>query len=145
MSIFHDKRSAAWLSVCTNGTLMVMKLAVGMISGSLSIFSEACHSAVDLLAAVIALFAVRISDKPSDDDHPFGHGKIENISGIFEAILIFFAAGLIIYESVNKLIYPKPIEFLGLGIAMMLISTAANGILTKIVMDVGKKPHRSRL
>jgi len=63
---------------------------------------------VDLVAALIAFFAVRKSGKPADDDHPFGHGKVENISGTVEAVLIFLAAGWIIFEAVKKLRYPSP-------------------------------------
>ena len=72
--------------------MIIMKLAAGLISGSVSIISEAIHSSMDLVAAVIAFFSVKVSDNPPDSRHPYGHGKIENISGVIEAILIFIAA-----------------------------------------------------
>ena len=80
-----------------------MKLIVGIISGSVSILSEAIHSGMDLLAAIIAFFSVRASGKPPDREHPYGHGKFENVSGVIEAILIFIAAAWIIFEAVKKL------------------------------------------
>ncbi|HSR10793.1 MAG TPA: cation diffusion facilitator family transporter, partial [Thermodesulfobacteriota bacterium] len=76
------------------------KIVVGIMIGSVSVVSEAIHSGVDLLAAVIALFAVTESSKSPDEKHPFGHGKVENLSGTVEAVLIFFAAAWIIYEAV---------------------------------------------
>ena len=94
----------ARLSVISNSLLIAMKLIVGIISGSVSILSEAIHSSMDLVAAIIAFFAVRISDTPPDSKHPYGHGKIENISGVIEGILILIAAVIIIVESVKKLL-----------------------------------------
>src|SRR5512137_1591009 len=114
------KSNVALLSVISNTSLVVLKLVVGTMIGSVSVISEAIHSGVDLLAAIIALFAVRKSGKPADDDHPFGHGKVENISGTIEALLIFLAAGWIIFEAVKKLRNPEPMEQIGWGIAVML-------------------------
>ena len=96
------KSNVALLSVISNTSLVILKLVVGMMIGSVSVISEAIHSGVDLLAAIIALFAVRKSGKPADEDHPFGHGKVENISGTVEALLIFLAAGWIIFEASKK-------------------------------------------
>ena len=75
------KSRAAAVSVASNASLVAMKLAVGLLSGSVSIVSEAIHSANDLLAATIAWFSVRTSDKAADAEHPYGHGKIEGVSG----------------------------------------------------------------
>ena len=107
--------------------------------GSVSVISEAIHSGVDLLAAVIALFAVRKSAKPADEDHPFGHDKVENISGTVEALLIFLAAGWIIFEAVKKLIDPEPLDEAGWGVAVMLLSVAANIIVSKKLFSVGEE------
>ena len=140
MNLASDrKKTAAWLSVIANASLTALKLAIGFVTGSMAIISEAFHSGVDLLGAVIVLFAVKISDKPSDYDHPFGHGKFENLSGTTEAFLIFIAAGWIIYESITKLIKPEPLDNLGWGIAVMSVSTVVNIILTHIVMKTGKE------
>ena len=75
------KRSAATMSIVSNTTLMLFKLVVGFYVGAVSIISEAIHSAVDLIAAVIAYYAVRTSSKPPDGHHTYGHGKLENLSG----------------------------------------------------------------
>ena len=83
------KTAAATISIISNTSLVVMKFIAGILSGSVSVISEAIHSMMDLLAAVIAFFAVRISDNPADEEHPYGHGKFENVSGVIEALLIF--------------------------------------------------------
>jgi len=85
----NKKSNAARLSVFSNAFLVVMNLTVGLISGSVSIMSEAIHTFIDMLAALMAYFSVRVSDKPADKEHPYGHGKYENISGVVEALLIF--------------------------------------------------------
>jgi cation diffusion facilitator family transporter len=100
------KTRVALLSVISNTALVLMKLVVGTLIGSVSVISEAIHSGMDLVAAIIAWFSVRTSSKPADDDHPFGHGKIENVSGTVEALLIFLAAVWIIYEAVEKFVRP---------------------------------------
>ena len=74
----NTKMKTARLSILSNSFLIVIKLVVGIISGSVSIISEAIHSAMDLVAALIAFFSVRISDQPADSEHPYGHGKFEN-------------------------------------------------------------------
>jgi cation diffusion facilitator family transporter len=104
-----------------------------------SVISEAIHSGVDLVAAIIALFAVRTADKPADEEHPFGHGKIENISGTIEAILIFFAGIWIIYEAAKRLIHSETLDAPMWGIVVMLFSTAANLIVSKMLFKVGKE------
>jgi len=133
------KSNAALLSVISNACLVVLKLVVGAMIGSVSVISEAIHSGVDLLAAVIAFFAVRKSSKPADEDHPFGHGKVENISGTIEALLIFLAAVWIIFEAVKKLQSPEPLDDAWLGVVVMLISVMANIFVSKNLFLVGKE------
>jgi len=133
------KERVALLSVISNTSLVVIKLIVGLVIGSVSVISEAIHSGVDLLAAVIALFSVKTSSLPADGKHPFGHGKIENISGTVEALLIFIAAGWIIWEAVDKLLEPRPLETVGWGVVVMLISAAANSVVARMLFKVGKE------
>jgi cation diffusion facilitator family transporter len=133
------KSNVALLSVISNTSLVILKLVAGTMIGSVSVISEAIHSGVDLLAAIIALFAVRKSGKPADEDHPFGHGKVENISGTVEALLIFLAAGWIIFEAVKKLRNLEPLGDAWLGIVVMLISVMANIIVSKNLFKVGKE------
>jgi cation diffusion facilitator family transporter len=139
MEAQRRKTAVAWLSVVSNTSLVAGKLAIGLLIGSVSVISEAIHSGVDLLAAVIALFAVKTSHKVADEEHPFGHGKIENISGTVEAILIFFAAGWIIYEAAHKLLAPQPIEAAGWGVGVMLVSSVMNMIVSQMLFKVGKE------
>src|SRR5512140_2013178 len=133
------KERVALLSVLSNTTLVVMKLIVGLWIGSVAVISEAIHSGVDLTAAVIALFSVKTSSLPADGKHPFGHGKIENISGTVEALLIFIAAGWIIWESVAKLLLPWPVTTVGWGVAVMFISAVANSVVARKRFRVGKE------
>lgn len=133
------KVSVALLSVLSNTVLVILKVMVGLTIGSVSILSEAIHSGVDLLAAVIALFSVKTSSIPPDKNHPFGHGKIENISGTIEALLIFLAAGWIIFEAIKKLMQPTPLETLGWGVGVMLVSCLANIAVSERLFKVGKE------
>ena len=117
-----------------------MKLIVGIISGSVSIISEAIHSSMDLVAALIAFFAVRISDTPPDSRHPYGHGKVENISGVIEALLIFAAAIWIIFEAVRKLLGEEIVlEKIWIGSVVMLISAIVNIIVSRKLYKVARQ------
>lgn len=133
------KTSVALLSVVSNSALVLLKLLVGFVIGSISVISEAIHSTVDLAAALIAFFAVRKSGKPADEDHPFGHGKVENISGTVEAVLIFLAAGWIIFEAVKKLRYPEPLDEPGWGVLVMLLSAVLNTVVSQRLFKVGRE------
>jgi cation diffusion facilitator family transporter len=133
------KSRVALLSVASNTILVILKIAVGLMIGSVSVISEAIHSGVDLIAALIALFAVKKSGKPADEDHPFGHSKVENVSGTVEALLIFVAAGWIIFEASRKLMNPSEMEEPGWGVAVMLISSMANVLVSSRLFAVGKE------
>jgi len=133
------KSETARLSILSNASLIIMKLVVGVITGSVSIISEAIHSTVDLLASIIAYFAVRIADVPPDDEHPYGHDKVENISGVIEAILVFAASGMIIFKSVQKLIDGTAVSSIGLGFGVMFVSAAVNTIVSKKLYKVARE------
>jgi cation diffusion facilitator family transporter len=139
MEIEKRKRNVALLSVASNSFLVAFKLIIGLFIGSVSVISEAIHSGVDLVAAIIAFFAVKTAGKPADDRHTFGHGKFENLSGTIEALLIFVAAGWIIYEAINKLLHPSEIEQVGLGIVIMAISAIFNFFVSQRLFKVGKE------
>jgi len=134
----------ASLSVASNTFLTLAKVAIGLASGSVSILSEGIHSGIDLLAAFIALFAVRESGKPADSRHAYGHGKIENVSGTIEAALIFVAALMIIIEAIKKVQ-----EIIGgegghvgdlrLGMLIMGVSAIVNLIVSTKLMRVAKQ------
>lgn len=135
-----DIRSkAAWVSVFSNIFLMTSKFIVGFMIGSISVISEAIHSANDLLASFIALFAVKTSTKPPDKEHPYGHGKIENISGTIEALLIFLAAVLIIKEAIEKILHGGEMLDVGWGVAIMGCSALLNLLVSNYLLKVGKE------
>jgi cation diffusion facilitator family transporter len=106
-----EKRSVALLSVLAAIGLTIFKLIVGILTNSLGILAEAAHSGLDLVAAVMTYFAVRVSDKPADERHHFGHGKIENLSALFETLLLLATSAWIIYEAINRLFFhPARVE-----------------------------------
>ena len=133
MRFWRDKKKVAWLSVGSNTVLTAGKLVAGFATGSVSILSEAAHSAIDLIAAGIATFSVHVSDRPPDSTHPYGHEKIENISGVIEGLLIFAAAVWIIYEAVDKLMQGVHLKYLGHGLVVMGISGAINWVVAKLL------------
>ena len=142
VSAEHDKlkKGAARLSVLSNTILVIAKLIVGVVSGSVSILSEAIHSGIDLVAAGIAWYSVRESGKPADHDHRFGHGKIENVAGTIEAVLIFCAAFYIIWEAAHKLRSGVvEVGSLGVGAAVMAASAAANYLVSRHLLNVAAR------
>jgi len=100
-----EKKRAAANSVLAALGLTGMKLVVGLVSGSLGILAEAAHSGLDLVAALVTLVAVSISDRPADESHPYGHGKVENFSALIETLLLFLTCAWIIYEAVNRIFF----------------------------------------
>jgi cation diffusion facilitator family transporter len=134
------KTNVPLISITSNSVLVIFKIIVGTMMGSVSVISEAIHSGIDLLASAVAFFSIRKAEEPADRDHPFGHGKIENLSGAFEAVLIFLAAGLIIYEAVIKLQKPHGmVEKLDWGIGVMLVATVINIIVSQTLFRFAKK------
>jgi len=133
------KTRTARLSVLSNSLLILLKVVVGIVTGSVSILSEAIHSSLDLVAAIIAFFAVKVSGNPADDRHPFGHGKVENVSGVIEALLIFAASAWIVYEAVGRFINPGETEALGFGVLVMAISAVVNTIVSRRLYKVARQ------
>src|SRR5512139_1370806 len=101
----NEKRQAALSSVLAAIFLTTFKIIVGLATGSLGILAEAAHSALDLVAALVTFFAVRFSDRPPDEEHPYGHGKIENLSALIETVLLLITSAWIIYEAINRLFF----------------------------------------
>lgn len=136
----NSKTKVARLSIISNSVLILMKLLVGIATGSVSIISEAIHSTMDLAASIIAFFSVKISSKPADAEHPYGHGKVENISGVIEALLIFAAAILIIEESVKKILHPgEAVGSFAIGFIVMFISAAINFWVSNKLYKIAKQ------
>jgi cation diffusion facilitator family transporter len=103
----REKNQAALTSVIAAVCLTLFKIIVGIMTGSLGILAEAAHSGLDLVAALVTLFAVRLSGKPADGEHLYGHGKIENLSALFETLLLLVTCVWIIYEAVERIFIKK--------------------------------------
>ena len=97
------KRRVARNSMLAAACMTALKLAAGIISGSLGVLSDAAHSALDLAGSGITFFSVRVSDKPADEDHTYGHGKVENLSSFFEAGLMAISCAWIIWEAIQRI------------------------------------------
>src|SRR3984885_9986591 len=105
----REKRRAALLSVASAALLVSLKAFLVLRTGSLGVLSEALHSGLDLLAAVITFLSVRVSDQPADERHPYGHGKFENFSAFVETALFLITALYVIYEAFERLFF-KPVH-----------------------------------
>ncbi|MFC6644853.1 cation-efflux pump [Granulicella cerasi] len=130
----ESKRAAALASLVAATAITLLKLVTGVLTGSLGMFSEAAHSGIDLVASGVTLLAVRASDRPADDDHNYGHGKVENLSAAFEILLMLGSCGWIAYEAVSRLRHPDhlhlafspwPFVVLGCSIAVDLTRSRA--------------------
>ncbi len=139
MDANEEKISVARLSVYSNTFLVVMKLVVGVMMVSISVISEAIHSGIDLVAAVIARYSVKKSAQPADEDHQYGHGKFENLSGMIEGALIFVAAAVIVYEAGKRLAKPAEVQFVAAGMVVMGISAILNFFVSRKLMEVAKR------
>ena len=114
------------VSIISNTLLIALKVVAGIVTGSIAILTEAAHSAIDLVASVIAFFSVRKADQPADESHPYGHDKVENVAAGIEGMLILVGAGVIVFESVRRLTEGAEVESLGFGIAVIGFSAVAN-------------------
>lgn len=133
------KNKAALTSIFSNTFLIILKLISGIISGSISIISEAIHSCTDLLASFIAFFAVRESAKPADEEHPFGHGKYEYIASFLESLLIILAGILIAKHAVSKLyLHTNTTINYDLGLIVMVISILVNFFVSRYMYRIAK-------
>jgi len=142
MQTNQKKKLAAGLSITSNVILSVLKIISGIISGSLSIISEAIHSLSDLLASVLTFLSVLKSSKPADKDHPYGHGKYEDMAGFIEGFLIILAALYIIFEASKKIIFGTTTSTENmLGIAVMFTAVIFNTIVSFILFKVAKETN----
>jgi cation diffusion facilitator family transporter len=138
-ALHKELTTVARLSIYSNIFLLIVKFTVGVFMGSISVLSEALHSGIDLLAAIIANYSIHKAGQPADEVHKFGHGKFENVSGTIEAILIFIAAIAILFEAGKKLLSGREVEFLGPGIIIMGISALVNFFVSRKIMKAARK------
>jgi cation diffusion facilitator family transporter len=142
----NEKKSAALSSVVAAVALTVFKILVGFATGSLGILAEAAHSGLDLMAAVMTFLAVRFSGKPADQDHLYGHGKVENLSGLFETLLLLFTCGWIIYEATHRLLFHAlDIEVNVWSFAVMATSIGVDISRSRMLYRAAKKYNSQAL
>jgi cation diffusion facilitator family transporter len=136
----REKKRAAASSVLAALGLTGMKLVVGLLSGSLGILAEAAHSGLDLVAAVITLIAVSVSDRPADEAHPYGHGKIENFSALVETALLFITCAWIVYEAVRRIFFREVhVEPSLWAFLVILVSIFVDISRSRMLMRAAKK------
>jgi cation diffusion facilitator family transporter len=124
------KFGAARLSVASNTFLITLKVVAGAVTGSIAIITEAVHSSIDLLASIVAYLSLRKADEPADAEHQYGHAKAENLAAAIEGMLILVGAGVIVYESIHRLVEGAHVDTIGLGIAVIGLSAVANFLVS---------------
>ncbi len=120
------KSRAAALSIASNTLLILLKVVAGTITGSVAILTEAMHSSIDLIASIVAYVSIRKADEPADESHPYGHEKMENLAAAIEGMLILVGSGVIVFESVRRLVVGSHVDKLGFGIAVVGVSIVVN-------------------
>lgn len=131
-----------WVSVFAAVATVVIKGVAAYLTGSVGLLSDALESTVNLVAAVVALWALALSAKPADHNHDFGHGKAEYMSSAVEGSLIFVAAAAIIASAIQRFVNPQPVEELGLGLVLSTVASLLNGAVGVLLLRVGRR-HRS--
>jgi cation diffusion facilitator family transporter len=126
-----SRSRAAALSIASNSALIILKLIAGAVTGSVAIITEAIHSAIDLLASIVAFFSVRQAETPADASHRYGHEKFENVAAGVEGMLILVGSGVIVYTAVDHLVEGTEIESLGFGIGVIAFATVVNLIVSQ--------------
>lgn len=132
----NAKRRAATVSLAYNVSLSVVKLVAALLTGSIALLSEAIHSSVDVIASALAHFGVRAASAPPDDEHPYGHGKIESLAGFGEAILLVLTVLFIAYESISRFRAPQPVVMIDLALAVMSLSVVTSLLVGRHVLAV---------
>lgn len=139
------KENAAKLSIASVSLLIILKVVASILTGSIGILAQAVDSFLDLFAVAVTFLAIRIAVKPADGEHPFGHGKVENVAAIVQAILIFSAGGLIIYSAIRRIITGTAIELTEVGIGVMLVSIIASIFLSRHLLRVAQTADSAAL
>src|SRR5512136_328100 len=140
----QEKRWVALTSVLAAILLTTMKIVIGLLTHSLGILAEAAHSGLDLIAAGVTFFAVRISDRPPDHEHPYGHGKVENLSALVETLLLLATCGWIIYEAIERLfIQSVHVDATAWAFVVVIISIVVDVTRSRALMRAAQK-HNSQ-
>jgi cation diffusion facilitator family transporter len=140
-----SKSGAAALSIASNSCLILLKVVAGTITGSVALLTEAMHSAIDLIASIVAFISVRKADEPADADHPYGHEKIENLAAMIEGVLILVGSGVIAFEAVRHLVVGSDVSHLGFGIAVVAVSIVVNFIVSARLHERARQTQSAAL
>lgn len=135
----REKSRVIILSIASNLSLVIIKLVIGFMTGLVSIIAEALHSGNDLLASLIAYIGVNKSLKPPDEDHQYGHGKVETITGWIENILILIIGITIVYKGAMKYLHRTPYQMVEIGIAVMVLSGLVNLLVSVYLIKKGRE------
>jgi cation diffusion facilitator family transporter len=136
---------AAVVSIASNCLLIVLKLIAGALTGSIAIITEAVHSAIDLMASIVAYVSLRKAEEPADESHNYGHEKAENVAAGIEGMLILVGAGVIVFESVKRLMDPHPLESIGIGIAVVGFSAVTNVAVSTYLSRQARRTNSAAL
>jgi cation diffusion facilitator family transporter len=128
-----EKRRAAALSIASNSLLILLKFVAGIVTGSVALLAEAMQSVIDLVASVVAYVSVRKADEPADENHPYGHEKIENLAAAIEGVLILLGSAIIAFEAVRRLIQGGTVERLGFGIVIIALTIVVNLVVSTVL------------
>ena len=135
-----DKKSRTVLfSISSNALLLAVKLAAGVLTGSVSVLSEAVHSATDLVASVVAFVAVRRSVSPPDESHNYGHGRFENLASVLEGVILLGVGGWVLFRAVDNILNGAKLELLSLGIGVMALSAIVNLVVSWWLLRVARE------
>jgi cation diffusion facilitator family transporter len=134
-----DLRRYAWLSIGAAVATITLKSFAYLVTGSVGLLSDAAESVVNLVAAIVALVALTVAARPADAGHHYGHGKAEYFSAGLEGLMIFVAAGVILFSAVRRFIHPVALESLGYGVAISLAATVINGLVGLLLIRVGRR------
>lgn len=131
----------AWLSIAAAVITITLKSGAYFVTGSIGLLSDALESIINLVAAVVALWILKIAAQPPDDEHMYGHGKVEYFSSGLEGALIILAAISIGFAAFERLLNPQPLEQLGIGLVISIVATAVNFFVARILLKAGKAKH----
>jgi len=136
--MFSTKTGASRLLIGVIVALIAVKVVVAWLSGSLSVVAQAADSLLDLIAGIVTFLAIRMAAMPADREHPYGHGKWEDIAGAAQGILIMVAGGVIIYASIRRILVGAVIELTELGIMVMVVSILVSILLSRHLLKVAR-------
>ncbi|MEZ5236421.1 MAG: cation diffusion facilitator family transporter [Acidimicrobiia bacterium] len=139
----RDLTRFGWLSIGAALATMGLKFVAWGVTGSVGLLSDAMESTVNLAAAVLMLVALQVAALPPDENHQYGHDKAELFSAAAEGLMIVLAATLIVWSAADRLLRPRPLESLGVGLAVSLVAAAVNGAVALVLLRAGRR-HRSR-